>query len=64
MAPKISIATHNMATKTEDELLTWYLFNAVINIDTGDILHYKYLKQAKKIKTRDLWKDGSSKEFG
>ena len=38
MAPKITIAIHNMATKIEYEPLTWYLVNTAIDIDTGDIL--------------------------
>ena len=47
MAPTIKIATHNMAKKIEYEPLPWYLFNADIDPDTGDIVQYKYLMQAK-----------------
>ena len=34
MAPTIPTATHKIATQIEDELLPWYLFNAVIDTDT------------------------------
>ena len=48
MAPKIPIETHNTATKIEYEPLTWYLTNEVIDPDTGEISHYKYLMQARE----------------
>ena len=63
MVPTIPISTHNMATKIEDEPLPWYLFNALIDLYTGEILQYKYLMKLKD-KKRDLWKNIPSKEFG
>ena len=48
MAPTIPIVIHNMDTKIEDRPLPWYIFNAVIDLDTGDIPQSKYLMQVKK----------------
>ena len=45
MAPTIPIATHDMATKIEDDPLTCYLVNAVIDTDMSGILQYKYIIQ-------------------
>ena len=41
MAPEISIATHKMSTKIEDEPLPWYLVNTVIDPETEEVLQYK-----------------------
>ena len=41
MATEIPIATHKMATHIEYEPLPWYLVNAVIDPDTGEVLKYK-----------------------
>ena len=46
MVPKIPIATHNMATQIEYEPLPYYLVNAVIDSDTGEVLQYKDLKKS------------------
>ena len=40
MAPTIPIETQKMATKIEDETLSWYLVNIVIESDTVYILQY------------------------
>ena len=64
MTPKILITTHDTAKKIEDEPLPWYLFNAIVEPDAGDILQYKDIIQSKGNKTRDLQKNGMSKEFG
>ena len=61
MAPNIPISTHNVDTQIEDEPLPWYLSNKVVDPDTGEILQYKYLMQAKEEKTRDLCQNGLSK---
>ena len=47
MSPIITKATHYMATQIEDEPLPWYLVNAVIDTDTGDIIRYKDIMQYK-----------------
>ena len=64
MYPTTTIATHNMSTQIEYEPLPWYLANKVVDPDTGEILQYKYLMHLKEEKTRDIWKNGLSKEFG
>ena len=43
MNPTIPIAAHNISTQVEDEPLSCYLFNAVFDPDTGEILQYKDL---------------------
>ena len=37
-----------MDTQIEDEPLPWYLVNAGIDPDTGEMLQYKYLMQSKE----------------
>ena len=64
MAPKILITTHGMAKKVEDDLLPWYLVNAAVNPDTGEVLQYDDLIHTKDEKARSLWKSGMSKEYG
>ena len=64
MSPTILIATHDMYTQIEDEPLPWYLVNANVNPDTGAVLQYKDPIHSKDEKTRSLWKNGTSKEFG
>ena len=61
MAPKIPISTHNMATKSEYEPLPWYLSNTVVDPETGEILQYKDLLQAKEEENRNLYQNRLSK---
>ena len=48
MAPTIPIATPNTATIIENKPLPWYLFDAVIDTETEEILQYKYIMQSKE----------------
>ena len=49
MVPTILMETHNMATKIEDEPLLWYIVNAVIDPDKGEVMQYNDLtKQIEK----------------
>ena len=61
MASTITISTPNMATQIEDEPSPWYLFNSIIDTDTGGILQCKHLMQTKEKDTGDLWQNGLSK---
>ena len=47
MIAEIPIATPNTDTQIEYEPLPWYPINAIIDPDTGEILQYKDLMQAK-----------------
>ena len=50
MDPQIMMATNNTVTQVEDEPLTWYLANTVVDTDTGKILQYKDLMQSREQK--------------
>ena len=42
-APTIMITTHDMDKQIEDGPVPWYLFNTVVNLYTGVIIHHKDL---------------------
>ena len=50
-----------MTTQIEDEPLTWYLFNTVIDLGIGDIIQYKNIMKQKVKYSRDLWQNRLSK---